>query len=512
MNSPRIMEAHHYLEMRLGMIEPETDFTRRWCVNMGLPLNDSVRMSLAVDEILNDILLHAYKEQQGYVEIWYQYSLSGIEIVIQEMGEPFDPQRHSFSVEKALNEGDFEGAGLEVARRMVDHFLFLNRGKGGKEFRLVSQLDFSHVKEEAQNEVIDVVTGVRAGEEPSDESETEYRLYSVTSSDAEDISRLIYKTYGYSYSKEDLYFPRRIELAVRHGYKFGTIARTKNGFPVGYFAVIRNSDSPIGEIGEAVVSPEHRKKGLMKKMLDQLIEMSRRRGLMGIYGMALTVHTISQKVNETFGFRSTALMLAKSPPSVYKGIREDYPQPVSLLLDFLPLTGQWDRPVWLPNRYEPIIIDLYNQFDNHPVFVSLPEQIEKDRSDTRMHLDIQYESNTALIVVERYGDSFETSSLQMFRSIAELNLTSVYIDIPLDHPWAEHAVEWLKKKRFLFAGLMPMFHGERDYLRMQSIEADLDFGQIETLTSIAGKLKKLIKKEYDEIREKETVTTGRTGR
>jgi len=133
------MEAHIYIEARLGILGSVTDFTYKWCVNMGLDQTDAARMALAVDEILTDILLYAFRDETGYVEIWYQYTFSEIEIIIQEMGEPFDPGRHPYSAEKAIHENDFEGACLEVVRKMTDHFLFLNRGKDGKEFRLVKR-------------------------------------------------------------------------------------------------------------------------------------------------------------------------------------------------------------------------------------------------------------------------------------------------------------------------------------------------------------------------------------
>ena len=490
------MEAHLYLEARLGMIGASTDFTYKWCVNIGLDSDEATRMSIAVDEILTDVILHAYNRNSGYVEMWFQYSISEIEIIIQEFGEPFDPERHTFSKEKAIAEGDFEGAGHEIARKMTDRFLFLNRGRDGKEFRLVKYLDSSHIKEILRPENM----------ESSDEiiPDEQYTFTTVTGDDAEDISKLIYKSYDYTYTKEDLYFPKRIELAIRNEYKFGVIARASKNRPAGYFAVIHNSDSMIGEIGEAVVSPRDRKKGLMKKMLNKLIDMSRQRGLLGLYGMALTVHTISQKVNAAFGFSSTALIVAKSPKSLYKGLNEDYPQSISVVLDFLPLTRIWNVPVFLPSRYESVLRKIYYQFELYPELMSISKEKPREDTDTELYLNIFYQSNSALITVRRFGRTFENSMLRVINSIEDLKLSSVYIDLPLTSPWIGAAVEWLRDEGFILAGLMPFFHREIDHLRMQKIKVSVEFDHIVTLSEVSGDLKELIKNEYHALHTEQT--------
>jgi len=490
------MDAHLYLEVTLPMLEPATDFTYKWCVNMGLVDDDAAKMTLAVDEVLTDILLHAYKLETGYVELWFQYTFSEIEITIQEKGEPFDPSRHPYSAEKAINENDFEGAALETIRQMPDHFIFLNRGKDGKEFRLVKQF--------AASLISDLASSSRDSElvrtEP--ESAGDYNVAQVSVKDAEDIAKLIYRSYSYTYSKEDLYFPGRVEVAIRNDYKFGTIIRTKQNEPVGYFAVIRSTDSMIGEVGEAVVSPHHRKKGLMKKMMNELIVMSRQKGLLGLFGMAITTHLFSQKVNAKFGFKSTALILARSQRSAYKGIEIKPDVTVSVVLEFLPLIRRWRRPVIIPEIYNDLLIKIYGQFEKQPSPAQEHNQAASGSGKTDLKLNILYEKNSAVIIVFNVGSTFEASCLRVFRSLEELNLTSVYIDLPLDQTPLDPAIAWLKDQQFILGGLMPLYHQETDYLRMQRIHLDVDFEAIETNTEIASKIKERIKSEYDALQKK----------
>lgn len=491
------MDAHLYLEVTLPMLEPATDFTYKWCVNMGLEQEEAAKMTLAVDEVLTDILLHAYKLETGYVEFWFEYTISEIEITIQEKGEPFDPGRHPYSSEKAINENDFEGAALETIRQMPDHFHFLNRGKDGKEFRLVKKIASSHIKDLA-----DISRDSdKESDEPKIDRAEDYVLTHVTSDDAEDIAKLIYRSYSYTYPKEDLYFPGRIEVAIRNGYKFGTIIRTEQGAPAGYFAVVKSTNSKIGEVGEAVVSPSHRKRGLMKKMLNELIAMSRQKGLLGLFGMANATHFFSQKVNAKFGFKSTAMILATSPKRVYKGMEIKSAEIVSVIFDFLPLIRRWRRPVMIPETYKDLLEQIYGQFEKQPSPSAGQNHSSSTAGNTDLKLNILYEKNSAVIIVKAVGSTFEASCLRMFRSIEELNLTSVYIDLPLNQFPLDSAIKWLKDQQFILAGLMPLFHQETDYLRMQRVHLDVDFEAIKTHSNIASKLKERIKSEYDALQK-----------
>lgn len=486
------MEAHLLLEAKLPMLGSATDFTYKWCVNMGLSRYDAAKMALATDEVLTDILLHGYKNEKGYIEIWFQYSFSEIEIAIQEKGEPFDPEKYMYDPDKAIKDHDFEGAALRTIHKMTDQFLFLNRGKDGKEFRLVKQFFSPHIKELLPDHI-------EPGDLEEPDPDCDYLLTPATSEDAEDIAKLIYRSYSYTYSKEDLYFPKRIETAIKHEYKFGTIVRTEAGGPAGYFAVIKSTDSMIGEVGEAVVSPNHRGRGLMKNMMTELIKMSKQRGLLGLFGMASTFHVISQKVNHKFDFRSTALLVAKSPKKLYKGMATHTSEVVSVIMDFLPLTQLWRKPVILPQAYHDILNEIYAQFTDQKRTISSGNPSTTGSDQTDLVLTINYEAHNVLITVKDYGPTFETSAMRLFRSIDDLNLNAIYIDLPLTSPKINGAIQWLKERGFIFSGLMPLFHQEYDHLRMQKIMIDIDFDKINTYSEVAGKLKSLIKHEYDAV-------------
>ncbi|MDX1592082.1 MAG: GNAT family N-acetyltransferase [Balneolaceae bacterium] len=491
------MEAHLLLEVKPEMIGSVSDFTYKWCVNMGLDRQSAARMALCMDEVLTNITLYAFKDENGYAEVWYQYSPSEIEIIVQEKGEPFDPEKYTYDPDRAIRENDFKGASLEAIRQMADQFLFLNRGKDGKEYRLIKKFHFPHIME-----VLPAGYDVDSeNQRDKSESEEDFLITPVTVDDAEDIAKLIYRSYSYSYPKEDLYFPRRIETAIRNKYKYGTIVRTVSGRPVGYFAVVKSTDSMIGEVTEAVVSPAYRNRGLMKKMMLNLIEMSRQEGLAGLFGMAITNHLFSQKVNAKYGFKSTALIISKSGRRRFKAMEKSFLDMISVVLDFLPLTDHWHKPPVIPEAYTDLLSGIYAQFDEPELSASPNAPYSSRNEKTDMSLSINYESRSALIVVKTYGAGFVESFNRMLKSTEDIKLTSIYIDLPMDDPYINKAITRVKEMGFILSGLMPFFHQEKDFLRMQKLYREINFDDIETFSDCAGQLKNIIRNEYAELQE-----------
>jgi len=456
------MDAHLRLKAKTGVIGSASDFTYKWAINAGLPEDDAARLTLAVTEVVTNIVLYAYPSDEGEFEITYHPGLTQVEVIIQEFGEPFDPDRHKYDQKRALAEGDFHGAGLALTTHMVDKFVFLHTGKSGKEFRLVKNVP--------------------------------YRLSVATPDDAEDIAKLIYRTYGYTYAKESIYFPKKNEQALSAGDKFAVMVRSSSGEAVGHFAVLRNTDSNIGEVAEVVVSPPHRRRGLMTRMLNALIGLAKKEGLQALFGEAVAVHLISQNVNHKLGFHSSALLLASLPVTKYRDLVESYPQDVSVVVDFLLLDQIESRQVYLPEKYRNVLAKIYARQGIH-LIDKQPEEF-RPAGETQFSLSIQYDNKSACVVVEDYGADLEELIAKLTASAREEGLHTAFFDLPLDHPGTTSAVGAFEKQQYLFGGLMFMFHKERDYLRMQCTTSPLDMNLVYVYSDMAREIKRQVEKEH----------------
>lgn len=491
------MDAQFQISTEELMIGPVSEFTCSWCKNHGLPDRDSIRFSIAISELITNIALFAFPHSsQNTFELRFNSNLIDLEIVVSEVGEPFDPDRHRYDAQKAIKEDNFEGAGSRLIRRFCDEFLFINKGKEGKEFHLVKQLDIREIdtilEQPKSQEHINLVTT------KSDTAQTpprEYRVKRVEPADAEDIAKLIYRTYEYRYGKDDMYYPKRIEETMRSKRKLGVITRNTENQAVGYFAVLKKDDSNIAEVGEAVVSPDYRRQGIMSKMMQHLIHAAREQKLGALFGKAVTNHPVSQKVNHKYGFISTGLMLAESKNVFFKGFDEQYPQPVSTMIDFLPLQPPAKREVHLPQKYADIILETYAKLSIPAVPVQTTSGKMAKRSD--IELRVNYSAFTSLIIIHKYGPDFHDVLSEMLHSLKEQeDLNAIYIDLPLENTATPEQFETIADMGFIYCGLIPIFHQETDFVRLQKIFTDLDFNLIKVFSNFGQTLKTWIADEF----------------
>jgi len=484
------MEISLKLPNHTSVIQPSVDFVYSWSVYHGLSEKEASELATAFDELITNVVLFAFGDNKGEFSVILKDSLSQLEIIVHELGEPFDPERHKYSVERVISENNFDGAGFEIIKNLVDHFIYIYKGKAGKEFRIIKEIKHPHITQLFTEEQLQI--------EP--EKAVSYQISPVVEDDAEDIARLIYRSYGYTYPKEDMYYPDRIIKALKEGKKFGVIVRTNRGEAVGYFAVIMSTDSNIGEVGEVVVSPKHRGKGIMKMMMKALIDMAKSKGLDGLFGEAVTVHTISQRVNAKYGFKSTALVLGFFPYIEYKGF-EHGQQRISVVIDFLPLKERNEVAVYLPPEYKDILKQIYSQIGIQIKNLSVRNPLPPKEKSV-ISLQVNYRFKTAVLVVRRYGEDFPLRIKKNLQALDKKGIQGIYMDLPLDEPFTKKVVPLLKKEGFVFSGLMPLFHRNRDYLRMQRIEEKLDFQYINVFSDIAKKLKRFIQKELKKLRGK----------
>ena len=478
------MDAHIRLKSRLNVVGSVSDFAYKWSMNAGLWPEDAARFSLALDELVTDVVLFSFRQSEGEFEITFRRDMSKVEAVIRDYGEPFDFEKYTYDPEKVLKEGNFQGAGLELIKHLADDFIFLNRGRDGKEFRIVKDIVSEHIADIIPEEEIKI-------EEPP--SDVDYRIMDITPDHAEDISKLIYRNYGHTYVKEEMYFPKKIALALERRDKFGVVVYSNDDEIAGNFAVLKTTDSRIGEIGEAVVAVSHRKRGLMTWMLEELIKKSSDRGILAIFGEAVTVHDISQRVNLKFDMQSTALLLATFPAAKYMGIIEDYPQSISICIDFLMLNSEKEVDVYLPPEYADILKEIYGLLGIKPN--NLRKTKTENRAYTDYYIHIDYDYRNGLMVIRKYGDDFRKVVMETVKILKAKKLGSIYLDLPLHEPETKSIIPELKKMGFLFAGLMPLFHKEKDYLRMQIPFVPIDLKHIVVFSDMSKKIKAQIAAE-----------------
>src|SRR5262245_62061965 len=172
-------------------------------------------------------------------------SVSALSVSLRERGAPFDPAAAAAS--------PVRGRDWEWIRRAVDEARWAGRGSAGMELTLI--------KQRALRDVTDHVTPTELSPFRHDEPLAPPQSYEVRRprpADAVGVAQCVYRSYGYTYSNPDLYYPERIVHLNETGHLVSLVAADASGAIVGHLALERPDLGPVAESGQAVVSPAHR--------------------------------------------------------------------------------------------------------------------------------------------------------------------------------------------------------------------------------------------------------------
>lgn len=410
---------------------------------------------------------------------------AGLKIVLRDKGLPFG----SIGPET----GDI-GVADNAVLGLRDHFdeiYFNNLGPEGKEVVLVKHI--------GDSSLADYEAACRL--EPPDASEamrplaraaTGCRVRSMEPTDAREISKIVYKTYGYSYAHEYVYYPEKIIAFNASGQVHSALAVADQDLIVGHGALSLWNDNPlIAELGQGGVIPEYRSQGCFAKLTEYLIDIARSRGLKGVFTEAVTVHPFSQKTALQHGLRDCALFLGLLPPTVdFKGLKSEASTRGSMLLQFKYLDQPPERTAYAPAPHADMLRAIYANLDPAavPRFVSPPEDIP-DEAESTYTINLIRSLNFARIRIDRYGPNIVADIRLKLRELCLQRWDVIHLYLNLSDPRSARFCSRFEELGFFFAGILPLGLPSGDALILQYLNTfPVRYNAIQTASPFAADL------------------------
>jgi anti-sigma regulatory factor (Ser/Thr protein kinase) len=419
-----------------------------------------------------DAVLHAYPTGiDGQIKVSVDEQHGKLEARVRDFGIPQDVE----TMERQLHE---RGTAMTTRHGcppadVADEVHWLAFGPQGKALQVVKWLHDKHITESASAESLRAFTEDAPLAPPQ-----EYTIRRMRADDAEQVSQLMYRTYGNSYFNEDVYFPDRVAAQNERGTVLSIVAEGAGGAVAGHYALERNQPGPVAEGGQAVVDPAHRGRGLLDRMKEFSVAEAKRRDLAGWYADAVTVHTFTQKSNTAHGGCLTAVDLATMPQTEKFGKSDVQPQRVSCLLYFHWLKQPDSRIVFVPVRHRAIVREIYKR-------LGCPVDFGGDQSPTgHGTLKVSIDAGAALATVQAETIGADTVRLvrQARRELVErTHVEAVYLDLPIADPATAIVAGELEQDAFGFLGVAPHFTPRGDLLRLAYLVQPLDREPIKTL-------------------------------
>ncbi len=453
-------------------------------------------MTLAVEEACLNVIQHAFEPgEHGFFELAVETPPGALIVAVEDNGIPFYPEMIlKPGLDTGLEDDPVQGLGARLIRGAVDETVYLNLGNRGKRLELIKKLPAPDM-----SDVLDSTAGSGADQSLdrfSDDLHIDLRLLKPDMQDATALSRCIYRSYGYSYVGDFLYYPEQICDRIQQGIMISCVAETATGEIVGHLSLtLQEPKARVGETGQAVVDPRARGRSLFKKMKAYLAELAVTRKMYGFYSESVTIHPYTQKGNLKIGARETGLLLSFIPASLFfkkieAGNQDDHPEHVrqTALLYYLRITDEPVRDVYLPTNHKQIIERIYkeNQMERNVVICADTEISPAEMSAIDVHIRANW--GQSIIRIKQVGRDLHKIVRHHLQQLIQSNIVGIYADLSLSDQNTPAAVRELEQLGFFFSGIVPELN-DGDTLRLQYLNyADFDPDAIVLVSDFAKQL------------------------
>ena len=326
----------------------------------------------------------------------------------------------------------------------------------------------------------------------------EYITRRLTPEDALQVPELATRVNGPGYIHAEVYHPEELLELNQTGRLVSVVALHGEHGLVGHSALERPDLGPIAEAGEAMVLPEHRHHHLLDRMKVELDAEARKLGLAGFFGDAVTHHVFSQRTEERFHGRPTALLLGASPASAHQ-LEGVYPQRVSLLSYFTYLCSPGSTTAHLPEHHHEMVGRIYDLLGRKVEFRVAPAPMGPTKLASKYDPATQ---KATVKVLEPGADSALQIDDARHGLLNNFGAEVIYLELPLEHPGSAGVCVEAERLGFFFSGIAPQPPGSGDWLRLQFPKTALDLALLQIEGAFARELLAYVAGERDRLRHK----------
>ncbi|HOW98265.1 MAG TPA: ATP-binding protein [Kiritimatiellia bacterium] len=445
-------------------------------------------IEVGVEEAVTNVMKHAYDaEESRDFEIVCEKLPAGIRIIVREKGMPFDPaQVEAYRTGASIEETSARGLGTFLMQHLMDEVTFHNLGTEGKETRLVKYRKDKTALESEQQERQAAATEPAVIVEKID-----YDVRGLDPREAIQVSRCAFKSHGYSFFDEHIYYPERLVAMNRSGEMISAVAVTKERVFMGHAALVyQYPDDRIAELTFVFVNVEYRGQGAFNRLIEYLFTCPKTRGLRGIYAYAVSNHVFTQKAMARYQVNDCGILLATSPSSwKFRGIPEAGAQRISVILGFKYMGPPEKRRLYPPARHRAMIEKLYRNIGAADHEYAEPDSATlPPAGDADLLTGVNAAEGCAEIFIRRYGADAVTAVRKALRQFCVQQVACVNLFLNLEDPATALLAAEFEKLGFFFAGILPCSR-IGDALVLQYLNnVALDYGKIVAYSDVAREL------------------------
>jgi anti-sigma regulatory factor (Ser/Thr protein kinase) len=450
------------------------------------------KIELALEEAAATVIENAFEPgESGTFDVIFQRIPMGMEIILKDQGLPFDPGRiPEFKPNELMADNAEMGLGLFLMKENMDRVSFLNLGMEGKELHLVKFLPNKSIEEYFPASELQPVPDTPPAEPAVIQEKIEYDVRELYPSEAVEVSKCAYKSHGYTFFDEHIYYPDRLIELNESGQMISAVAVTKNNVFMGHSALVfPYPKAKIAEFTFVFVNVEYRGQGCMNRLCDYLFNGPRIGSLAGIYAYAVTNHIFTQKAMVKYEFHDCGILLATSPATwKFKGMAESK-QRISVVLSFKYLHPPKALTLYPPAHHRAMMEELYLNVKAHHQFAIPPVSAPHlPAQNSVIQTDLNGAESCGEIHVMAYGDHVVSEVKQILRDLCLKQIACINLFLNLEDPATYFLTSEFERLGFFFAGILPQA-GVGEALILQYLNnVAFDYREVVAYTEVAKRL------------------------
>lgn len=492
----------------IDSIEPIIEYVRSIGRQLKLNNKERYRICYALEESLqNSILFDFEPDDIEEVEIEINRIASGLKITISDQGIPKNPFAQTpQSLEDLVSDISFESIAQGdmdqmnvvsefVIHKLLDRYTSINKGKDGRSVEMVIYASQSRIKEET----------VIAEHQALASKENFSSIRQSLSADITGISRLFYKSYGYTYSKDVVYYPERLAKSIETEELISMVAISDSEKVIGHIALIEPYEGAnITEWGMAISDPLFRGQGIMTQLIEIIMNRAVSTSYKGIFAHSVTNHEFTQKICKAHDFSDVALLVGySSADTSFRKIHTELQQRGSTVINFKALDSSAKASLFVPQHHQEMIKKLYAGIGVQVIQKS-QSPTHHQRSMTQLTDTIIPAKNIAEIVLKHIG----SDALEMLKSVTKkiciAKIDVLYLLIDLEDFEAVQLVEKFEEMGYIFSGIFPHYHHKHTLVLQYFNNITFNYKLIHSYTPLAIELKNYIQSfDTNQINERE---------
>jgi len=439
---------------RVELIPAVSGFVRETALKLAMPAADAEKLARAIEEACMKVIEHASDPgEDGTWDITILRRPRQVAVTVEDRG---------FSGFEKPGPAGESVPGMLPVEAFADEVHFLSPGRRGQRVEIVRNLPLWDTVPESS------MPPATTTPVPSD-APVELRL--MRPDEGLGLARLVYRCYGYGYSRDSIYSPETVREYLKSGLVISYVAVAPDGEIVGHVALVRDRpEDRVGEMGQAVVDPRYRGRGLLEKLSQCVVNKARQDGLAGAFAEAVTTHPYSQKSALSLGFRETGVLPGFLPAKTVSSGAADRgaPRRGSIILFYMAFNRRAGVPVYLPSHHEQMIRSIYENAGIKRNFSGAANSGAPPGLPPRscLGVSIQPAAGRAGIRVLEYGADLETAVRSYRDRLCDRRIDCIYLDLPLENPAVRPSCAAMELLGFFFGGIVPET-AAGDVLRLQ---------------------------------------------